>query len=525
MFTKPSWFSLDDAQLTRGGNPPAWPALLTLSVSALALHLLFYKGYGFFRDEMYFIACSHRLAWGYPDHPPGAPFVAWLSERVFGSSVFAIRAIPSLFSAIQVLFAGLTAAAMGGGRYAQVLTCICVLAAPQYFVSYLNTDIFVKVGWAVCAYIGVRVLAGGSPRLWMLFGFFAGLALYGKDSMMFFLFSFTLGILLSSQRRLLVDKRFWFGLAVAIVMLLPNLIWEKLHSWPTLELLRNIDHSTKNIVLSPWGYFASNSRFLSLASFPIWFAGILWCLFAIRAKSFRAFGWMWIIAFATFVFLKGKSYYLAPIYPVLFAAGSVAVASMLERLGQRANWSKHAIAGVILTGAMLRWPFAVAMLPTKEYIEYSSFMGAQPARFENVALDKLPQMYADQFGWPEMTAKVGQIYNSLSPSDKAKCGIYAHNYGEAAALEYYGPKYGLPRVISPHNSFWLWGPGPYTGECLIEVGNSRKNLDLLFGSVVQMGETYHEYAISYENHQPIWIVREPRFGTLQDLWPKIKVYK
>lgn len=525
MFLRWSMQSPELHQSTKIQNRPAWLALLTMFILTLALHLLFYKGYGFFRDELYFIACSHRLDWGYPDHPPGAPVTAWLSERIFGDSIFAIRAFPSLFSAVQVLFAGLTAYVMGGSRYAQVLTCVCILAAPQYFVSYLNTDIFIKVGWAVCAYIGARVLAGGSPRLWIVFGVVAGLSLYGKDSMAFFLFSFCVGLLLSPQRRVFLDIWLWAGLALAAIMLLPNLLWEIHHGWPTLELLRNIDRSTKNVVLTPWSYFVSNSQYLSFVSFPIWVGGVIWCLLASKAKSFRAFGWMWIVAFATFVALKGKTYYLAPIYPALFAAGSVAMASILARPSRWATWSKPAIAAVVLLGGMIRWPFAVPLLPVKDYIKYASLMGTRPARFENLQLDQLPQMYADQFGWPEMAAKVGQIYDSLSPAERASCGVFAQNYGEAAALEYYGRRYGLPRVISSHNSYWLWGPGPYTGECLIEIGTSRNELLKLFRSVLQVGETYQEHAIPFENHRPIWIVRGPKFGTLQDLWPKIKAYR
>lgn len=293
------------------------------------LHATFYRGFGFFRDELYFIACGRHLAWGYVDHPPAVPFIAWASRHLLGDTLFAIRFVPMLFAAAQVLFAGLTASAMGGRRYATLLAALCVLAAPQYFGSYLNTDMFPILAWAACGYIAARILAGGSPRLWLWFGVAAGLGLQGKHAMLFFGFAFVVGLLLSPQRRILLDPWLYAGGAVALLIFLPNILWEYRNHWATFELLHNVAASDKDLVLGPWAYLHANINSLSNLSFPIWVTGILWCLFTRAGRRFRAIGWTWIVAYVTFVLLKGKSYYLAPAYTPLFAAGAVALEAWL----------------------------------------------------------------------------------------------------------------------------------------------------------------------------------------------------
>jgi len=240
-------------------------------------------------------------------------------------------------------------------------------------------------------------------------------------------------------------------------------------------------------------------------------------------RRFRALGWTWVVAFATFLVLKGKDYYLTPAYAMLFAAGAVAIEAWFSR--RKAVFQvvlKPALALVVLLGGMIGWPFAMPMMPVEKFIAYEEALGATPEKTENIALDKLPQQYADMFGWPEMAATVAQVYNALPAAERAHCGIFAQNYGEAGAIDYFGRQYGLPGAISGHQNYWLWGPGPYTGECLIVIGDRRARLEELFQSVTQAGETDQKYAISYENHRPIWICRGPKFGTLRDVWPKVK---
>jgi hypothetical protein len=505
-----------------------WMLLGGLTFLTFVLHATFYKGYGFFRDELYFIACSHHLAWGYVDQPPGVAVVAWAARHLLGDTLFSVRFVPMLFAAAQVFLTGLTARAMGGRRYAMLLACTCVIAAPQYFGSYLNTDMFMTLGWSACAYIAVLILAGGKPQTWLWFGLAAGLALQGKHAMLFFGFAFVVGLLLSPQRKMLLTPWPYAGGVLTFLIILPNLIWEYRHNWATLELLRNIAHSDKNLSVGPWAYFVSNVHSLSSLSFPIWFGGILWCLFAKAGHRFRAFGWMWIVVFATFIVFKGKTYYLTPVYAPLFAAGAVAVESLLGRPATKRAWLKPAfsaaILALILLYGMIGWPFAMPMMPVERFIAYEHALGVAPEKWETMSLNQLPQQYADMFGWPEMARAVALVYDRLPPEERAECGIYGQNYGDAAAIDYFGRQYGLPHAISGHQSYWLWGPAPYTGECMIVVSDNRQAWEEMYTSVVQAGETYQEYAIPYENHKAILVVHGPKSGTLQQMWPEFKAW-
>ena len=496
-----------------------------LALFTFLLHLVFYKGYGFFRDELYFIACSHRLDWGYVDQPPGVALAAWAARSVLGDTLFSVRFVPCVFAALQVLLTGLTARVLGGGRYAQFFACLCVIAAPQYFGSWLNTDMFMTLGWAACAWVAARILAGESPRLWLLFGLFAGLALQGKHAMLFFGFAFVVGLLLAPQRKMMLSPWMWAGGAVAFLIALPNLIWEYRHDWATVELLTNIAKSNKNLVLSPVQYLWSNIESMGRYSLPVWGTGLLWYLVAPAGRRFRGLGWTWLIALCTFLALKGKDYYLTPMYAMLFAAGAVAFETSTALRGVMLRTvPRVALPVVVLTGGMIGWPFGMPVMPVEKFIAYQEALGVAPKKTENVALGKLSQQYSDMFGWPEMAASVAKVYQSLPAEERAKCGILTRNYGEAGAIDYFGRAYVLPPAISGHQNYWLWGPGPYTGECLIVVGYTRAKLEEWFTGVEQAGETYQQYAISFENHRPIWICRGPKFGTLRDLWPQLKFW-
>ena len=500
-----------------------WVLLGGLTLLTFLVHLAFYKGYGFFRDELYFIACGEHLDWGYVDQPPGVAVVAWTSRGLLGDTLFAVRFVPVLFAAAQVLLAGLTARAMGGRRFAQFFTCVCVMAAPQYFGSYLNTDMFMDLGWVACAWMAARILAGESERLWLLFGLFAGLALQGKHAMLFFGFAFVVGLLLSPQRKMLLSPWLWTGGAVAFLIALPNLIWEYTHHWATYELLTNIAHSGKNLVLSPWEYLHSNIESIGLFSLPVWLTGLLWCLLTKNGRRFRSFGWTWITAYVLFIVMKGKDYYLTPVYPTLYAAGAVAIEAWLARFKPSLRAAlKPAFTAIVLLGGMIAWPFAMPMMSVEKFIAYEDALHATPHKTETMDLGRIPQQYADMFGWPEMAREVAHVYNTLAPEDRSRCGIFGQNYGEAGAIDYFGRQYGLPAAISGHQNYWLWGPRGYTGECLIVIGDNRERLETLFTSVIRAGETYQQYAIPYENHRVIWICRGSKFGTLQQVWPKVK---
>jgi hypothetical protein len=505
--------------LLESGNPRGdllWIA--GLSLLTFLLHLLFHKGYGYFRDELYFIACGEHLDWGYVDQPPLVAVVAHVSRRLLGDTLFAIRFFSMLASALQVLFTGLTVRALGGRRYAQVLGCVAVLAAPIYFGSYLGTDDFVQLAWVACAYVAVVILQGGDSRLWLVFGAIAGFGLEGKHAMLFFGIAFTLGLLLTPQRRVFRDTWFWLGGLVALLIFLPNLAWEYRHHWATYELLANISHSNKNILLGPWKFFADQVLLLMPLNLPIWLAGLLWYLVAARGRQVRVLGWAYLIAFVLFVALKGKNYYLAPAYPPLLAAGAMAVESWIEA-GRRA-WLKPVIVVLLILGGAVLAPFAMPMMSPERFIAYERALHVTPPATETHRMGPLPQQYADMFGWPEMAATVAGVYDRLSPEDKAKCAIFGQNYGQAGAIDFFGRRYGLPKAISGHQNYYLWGPRGYTGECMIVLDDRPEKLAQLFNHFEKVATVYHPYSMPYE-HFDVYLCRGLRWP-LPEIWYRIK---
>jgi hypothetical protein len=494
---------------------------------AFVLHLILYRGYGFFRDELYFMACSKHLAWGYVDQPPGVAVLAWLARHLFGDNLLAVRFFPIIFVCLQIILVGLTARAMGGSRFAIALACLCMFAAPQYFGTWLNTDMFMTLGWAACAWIAARIFSGESPKLWIWFGVFAGLALQGKHAMVFFGLAFFLGLMLTKQRQHLAGPWLWIGGLVALLIALPNIIWEMQHQWATYELLSNIAHSDKNVVLGPLQYLASNIMSLTVLPSIIGFTGLGWLFLSARGRPFRALAWTWILSFALMILLKGKDYYLMPVYSTLFAAGSVGIGWWLDGLRNPLSRkiAKPLLFAMTLLGCAVGWPFAMPMMAVEKFIAYEAALEIKPSATENSELAKLPQQYADQFGWQEMTERVANVYNSIPAAERGDCGIFTQNYGEAGAIDYFGAAYGLPPAISGHQNYFYWGPREYTGSCLVIVGQTREQLRQKYETVIEEGEIYHPYAMPFENHRGIWIVHQPKYGSLQQAWPTFKLWR
>ncbi len=500
-----------------------WLVLLGFALVKLLIHLYASGFYGYFRDELYFLICGERLDWGYVDQPPFVAAVAAFSRWLLGDSLRAIRFFPALAGVGKVVLTGLIVRELGGRRFSLVLACAAVLTAPIYLGidNLLTMNAFEPLFWMGCAYVAIMIFKGGSPKLWLAFGAFAGLGLENKYSMLFFGFAFVVGLLLTPWRKVLLNKWIWLGGALAFLIFLPNFLWEVHHHWPMFEILENVQHSQKNTPISLWSFFTGQILLMEPLALPVWLAGLGWLFFAKAAKPFRALGWTFVVLFATFVILQGKVYYLAPAYPMLLAAGGIAFETWIEK--RSLAWLKPAMLTPLVVAGALLAPFAIPILPVETYIAYQKAMHLEPPRTEQHAMGPLPQGYADMFGWPEMVATVASVYDELSPQEKAQCAIFAQNYGEAAAIDFFGRKYGLPHALSGHNNYFLWGPGKYTGDLMIVLSDRRDVLEKYFQHV-ELGATFHHpYVMPYENDMPIWICRGAKVP-LQVLWPHLKVY-
>ncbi len=493
-----------------------------LAALTVLIHLMFNGGYGYFRDELYYMACGEHLAWGYVDHPPFVALMAFLTRHLLGDSLFALHFLPAICGGLIVLLAGLMARELGGGRYGQALTAAAVVIAPVYLAidNSFSMNSFDQVFWALAGYTVIRILKGGNTKLWMLFGLVAGIGLLNKYSMGFLGLGVVVGLVLTPARRHLLNKWLWVGGALALVIFLPHMLWEIHYGFPTLEFIHNAT-TMKNMPQTPLQFMAGTILDMHPFTLPISVAGLVFFFFAKAGKPFRLFGWVFVSILTLFLLTRAKTYYLAPAYPFLLAGGGVAIEAFLER--RKWNWLRPASLAVLFTGGAVTAPYVLPILPIETYMKYESFIGLKAPKEENGKAGKLPQHYADMFGWENMVATVAKVYNSLSPEEKEKCVIGASNYGEAGAIDFFGKKYGLPRAISSHNNYWIWGPGEKPGEVLIVVGGNPKAYRDMYDDVQQAATVVCEYAMPYETNLPVYLCRRPK-ATLQQVWPRIKKF-
>ena len=502
---------------------PALSLLLALAAAKLLLHLACSGRYGFFRDELYYIACGRHLAWGYVDQPPLVGVLARASHLLLGNSLFAIRFLPALAGAALVFLTGWIARELGGRRFAQFLAAAGIFLAPAYlaFDTFFSMNAFEPLLWMLCAYILIRILKGGDARLWLLFGAIAGVGLLNKYTILVFGSSLVLGLLLTPSRRLLRSRWFWLGGLVALAIFSPNLIWQALHHWPQLEVIRN-QQALKNYPVTPLHFLLEQALFLQPVSLPLWLGGLGWLLFSKSGQAYRCFGWASLSVLGIFIALHGKAYYPLPLYPVLFAAGGVAVGRFLRSPGWQI--AKFAYAALLIVAGIATIPFGVPVLSVHAFLRYQQFLPiTQEAATERDWKGPLPQLYADMLGWQEMTATVAQVYHQLPPEQEAKCAILAGNYGEAGAIDLLGKSYGLPDAISGHNNYYLWGPHGYSGEVVISLGVPYQVLEKLFGEIEPAAIISNPYAMPVEDHLPVYICGKPK-APLALMWPQLRYY-
>jgi hypothetical protein len=485
-------------------------------------------GYGYFRDEFYYIICGRNLAWGYVDHGPGVAIQAKLALALFGKSLAGIRLLSAVGGAGRVFLTGILAWSLGGRRPAQGLAMLGVFIAPQYLGtdSILSMNSFESVFWMGCLLALILIVRGGSDKLWLLFGVSGGLGLLNKPSMAFFLFALLAALLLTPQRRLLFNKWAAAGIALLILIALPNLIWQIHNHWPTLEFLRNGRIENKNIKLSPLAFIGQQIFNLLPVTILIWGAGLVWLLRNPLAKNWRWLGLTYLFFLAVMMALHSKDYYVAPIYPILFAAGGIAWEQRFasrRRVVDNRIFAFPVMSAVLVVFAILILPLAIPVMRPSTWIAYTKALHLYNAsgNTENQSSGSLPQFYADRFGWQEEVDQVTRIYHSLSPEDQAKVGIVCSNYGEASAINFLG--YGLPIAISGHNTYWLWGPRGATGDVMIVInGATPEEMHKFYDSVQIAGRMDNPYSMPYERRN-IYLVRGRRKNVLGD-WLSFKHY-
>jgi len=495
------------------------PALLALA--AFAVHAACGGRYGIFRDELYFIVCGERLAWGYVDQPPGIAVVARVAHALFGSWVPGLRLLPWIASAATVFLSGRLAARLGAGAFGAILASAAVLGAPLLLAlgHYLTMNAFEPLLAVLLASVLLGLARGEDPRLWIVAAGLAGTAVLFKYTSALLALSLVAGLLPFPERTALRSRWALAAAAFGLLLVLPNLAWQAAHGFPFLELVRN-GQLHKNAPFSAGGFL------LSLATEPnplgalVWVAGLAWALSRAAGQA-RFLGAGALLYLALLLATKGKPYYAAPVLPILFAAGGAA----WERV--RARAVRVAVPSALVATGLALAPLGLPVLPEERFAGYQAAIRLAPAPLERHLPGPLPQILADQHGFEEMAAAAAAAFRALPPDEQRTAAIYAGNYGRAAAIDVLAAGAGLPPAVSGHNSYFLWGaPPPGRGDPLLVLGDEGE--DCGRGAwrtrtrAVRVAES--PWAMPYERGLSVWICRGLD-RPLAALWPLVRHFE
>ena len=496
-----------------------------IALADLLFHIYFNNRYGYFRDEFDYIACGNHLAWGYVDQPPLIPFLARASMVLFGDSLRAIRFIPALASSLLIVQTAVLTRELRGKRFALLLSAVTILIAPQYLSngSLLTTNCLEPNLWMGCAYFAILAMKRRDPRHWLWFGVIAGVGLEEKYTIALFAFGIVAGLLITEHRRVFLNRWIWFGGAAAFLIFLPNLLWNMHYDWPFLQLMHNIRAEHRDVVLGPGEYFLQQTILIHPLAAPIWIAGLAALFVSTHLRPYRFLGWAYVVCYAVLFALHGKNYYLAPVYPMLVAAGSVVIESALDR--PVGAWLKPAIVSILLAAGAYLAPITVPVCSPDHFLTYVKRLPFKlPVMEYQHERALLPQWYADQFGWSEIVAETARAWNQLAPEERPDCAIFAQDYGQAGAIDFLGRRYGLPPALSGHQTYFLWGPRGYSGSCMIVLDDRADRLGQFFEHVQYVG-TSADNPYALERRIDVFICRGSKFGTLAQVWPQLKKWR
>lgn len=491
--------------------------LFLMALGAVIFHIALNGQYGFHRDELDFIMNARQLAWGYVSYPPLTPFFARIGLELFGESLRGLRVLPSIAQGIVMILAAWMARDMGGKRNAQILTAFMVFIAPisLFGGTVIMYFAFDYLWWVLVAFFMVRLLATDNPRYWLGIGAGIGLGMMTKYTMGFFVAGLVVAVLVTPARKYLKSKWLYLGAALALLIFLPNLIWQAQHDFIAFDYLsaihaRDVDWGRADEFLPEQLYLTTNPL-----SLPLWTVGLSLCLFSASMKRFRTLGWMFIVTFVLFFINQGRGYYTGPAYVMLLAAGCVWFENWFERLGGKKRqigfgllWTTQVIGSLI--GVILMKP-----------------IGAVNSALWDFRSDVSGDLFVEMVGWQDLTKQVAEIYQSIPESEKPNTVILAGNYGEAGALDLYGDEYGLPRIISGGNSYWYRGYGEPEPETVIVVGFEGGYARHFFKSCQFSDTVENSYDVKNEEtsyHTGLYVCRDPR-RPWSEMWQEMQWYQ
>lgn len=494
-----------------------WNVALIAGFCAFIFHVFANPHYGFFRDELYFIICGRHPQWGYVDQPPIVPLLA-AGSQLFGHSLILLRALAAAFGGLSVYVTCLLVAEFGGGTFAMIIAAICATLAPVLaaFAMQVGPDMVGLWLWPLAVLYLVRLSKGGAERQWVSLGAAVGFSIESKYSVIYFVAALLIGLALTQQRRIM--RTWWFaaGAAIAIAIALPNFIWQASNGFPMWELLRN-GQLGKNVILSPVQFISAQFLFTNPVLALVWVSGCIWLLSQVGT---RFLGYAYLILMAIMIASHAKFYYPGDAYPMLFAAGGVAV----EYWTQRARSLRPYLVMSTLAAGLALLPYFEPVLPEDSFIRFNQAVGPKLGMSvlvtENNRQTWLTQDWADMHGWPQLAAAVQQVYDALAPSDRVRAVAVTRNFGEASAIAFFSH---VP-VISGHNQYYLWGTRGYTGDVVIDVGGDCGASARLFRESYRAAVFSAAYIMPYEDDLPIMVCRGIT-KPIEEIWPSVKMYE
>jgi 4-amino-4-deoxy-L-arabinose transferase-like glycosyltransferase len=488
--------------------------LVALATAKLIFHVLTNGQYGFHRDELATLDDARRLAWGYVAYPPLTPFLARIELELFGTSLAGFRFFAALAQSVAMVVTGLMARRLGGGLAAMLVAALAAMLAP---ISLSASSMFQYVSfdflWFVLlSYFVIRLIDSDDGRWWLAIGAAIGLGVLTKYAVVFYVAGVVAGVFLTPLRAQLRGKWLWIGAALSIAVALPNLLWQLQHDFITLDFL-NFIHARDVRIGRTDSYWIDQLKVsTNFFSFPLAILGLYVLFFTERARRYRILGWMAVVPLILFALAKGRGYYTGPLYPMLLAAGAADLQRRLDASGtvpRRLAWGGVAL---LLVAGTIAVPIVLPLVPVNS--RYWAFVNEHNGDL------------SEEVGWPELTREVARIWNTIDPAERRQAGIFCGNYGEAGAINLYGPAYGLPPVISGINSYWLRGPGNPAPKTVLVVGSNREGVEQACTSVQLAGHITNAARVSNEEterHPDIFICRGMR-QPLEKMWPKLRSF-
>jgi 4-amino-4-deoxy-L-arabinose transferase-like glycosyltransferase len=477
--------------------------LIWVGIATVVVHAVTGNRYGFNRDELAVLEDARHLAWGYVAYPPVTPLFGRVALELFGTSLAGFRFFAAVVQAIAVVLTGLMAKELGGGRWAQLIAALAAVPFCLGGGSIMQYISFDYVCWVLAAYFIVRLLRTQDARWWLAIGASIGLGMLSKYTMLFFASGIAGAVLLTPARRYLRSKWLWFGKATALLIFLPNFLWQVQHHFVSLAFLQFIH--TRDVREGLTASFLYDQLELTLLAFPLVLGGLYFYFLTERGRPYRMVGWAYLIPLLLFVVAKGRGYYLAPAYPMLYAAGAVWTEGWLGSLETAyARWVRTALAIALVIDIGIAAALALPLAPVN-------------SAWWRFAI-RVDGALREEIGWPEFVDRIARIRDSLSPQERSRLGILAGNYGEVGALNLYHEKYGLPRAISGVNSSWERGYGEPAPETLIVVGFPKEFVEAHFASCRLAGHTDNKDGVQNEEtleHPDIFVCGPPILG-----WPE-----